>query len=233
MARSPWPRNAAPVPSHFLWTRRSLAVRCMARCHALTATPTWKARNCHTPSRSTRSTAAPAIVTRRSSTRNPCTARRLPGGMPDRNCPADLEGKELPHPVPLNKVNCGSCHSDEAQQHAKSMHGKAIARGDALAPRCVNCHGNHDIVPVKDPRSAVAPMKVPFVCGQCHREGTAVSRNREIAQDNILENYSESMHGEALLKKGVAVAPTCATCHTAHLILPHTDPDSSINRRNI
>jgi nitrate reductase cytochrome c-type subunit len=29
------------------------------------------------------------------------------------------------------------------------------------------------------------------------------------------------------------VAPTCATCHTAHSILPHTDPASSINRKNI
>ncbi|MGD0790716.1 MAG: hypothetical protein ABR920_02995 [Terriglobales bacterium] len=147
-------------------------------------------------------------------------------------CHADLEGKELPHDTPA-RVNCGTCHATEQEQHARSLHGKAIARGDPLAPHCVNCHGNHDIYPVKDPRSAVAPMKVPFVCGQCHREGTTVSRNRPIPQDNILENYSESIHGEALLKKGLSVAPTCATCHTPHLILPHTDPASSINRRNI
>ena len=148
-------------------------------------------------------------------------------------CHADLEGKELPHETPLARVKCGTCHATEQEQHARSLHGKAIARGDPLAPRCVNCHGNHDIYPVKDPRSAVAPLKVPFVCGQCHREGTPVSRNRPIPQDNILENYSESIHGEALLKKGLSVAPTCATCHTAHLILPHTDPASSIARRNI
>jgi len=148
-------------------------------------------------------------------------------------CHADLEGKDLPHDTPLAPVKCGTCHASEQEQHARSLHGKAIARGDPLAPHCVNCHGNHDIYPVKDPRSAVTPMKVPFVCGQCHREGTPVSRNRTIAQDNILENYSESIHGEALLKKGLSVAPTCATCHTPHLILPHTDPASSINRRNI
>ncbi len=147
-------------------------------------------------------------------------------------CHADLEGKDFPHEKPA-PVKCGTCHATEQEQHARSLHGKAIARGDTLAPHCVNCHGNHDILPVKDPRSAVAPLKVPFVCGQCHREGTAVSRNRPIPQDNILENYSESIHGEALLKKGLSVAPTCATCHTAHLILPHTDPASSINRRNI
>ena len=148
-------------------------------------------------------------------------------------CHADLEGKELPHETPLARVNCGTCHESEREQYARSLHGKALAHGDPLAPRCVNCHGNHDIYPAKDPRSAVAPLKVPFVCGQCHREGTAVQRNRPIPQDNILENYSESIHGEALLKKGLSVAPNCATCHTAHLILPHTDPASSIARRNI
>ena len=147
-------------------------------------------------------------------------------------CHADLEGKDFPHDKPA-QVKCGTCHSSEQELYAKSLHGKAIARGDPLAPRCVNCHGNHAIYPVKDARSAVAPLKVPFVCGQCHSEGTPVSRTRQIAQDNILGNYSESIHGEALLKKGLSVAPTCATCHTAHSILPHTDPASSINRRNI
>ncbi len=147
-------------------------------------------------------------------------------------CHADLEGKDFPHDKPA-PVKCGTCHSNEQELYAKSLHGKAIARGDPLAPRCVTCHGNHDIVAVKDQRSAVAPLKVPFVCGQCHQEGTPVSRNRQIAQDNILGNYSESIHGEALLKKGLSVAPNCATCHTAHSILPHTDPASSINRKNI
>ena len=101
-------------------------------------------------------------------------AGSIHGSLQCTSCHADLDGKELPHSTPLAKVNCGSCHSEEAQLLAKSMHGKAAGRGDALAPRCVSCHGNHDILPVKDPRSSVAAMKVPFVCGQCHREGTPV-----------------------------------------------------------
>ncbi len=155
------------------------------------------------------------------------------GSLACTSCHADLEGKELPHATPLAKVNCGTCHSQEQEQHARSLHGKAIARGDPLAPRCADCHGNHDIVSVKDGRSAVAPLKVPFVCGKCHREGTPVQMNRAIEQHNILENYSESIHGEGLLKKGLIVAPNCASCHTPHSILPHTDPKSSIARRNI
>jgi len=155
------------------------------------------------------------------------------GALSCTNCHADLEGKDLPHNTPLAPVQCGNCHSDEFKQHSNSLHGKAIARGDALAPHCVDCHGNHDILPVKDKNSAVAPLKIPFVCGRCHREGTPVQVNRKIDQHNILENYSESIHGEAVLKKGLVVAATCASCHTPHNILPHTDPKSSINRRNI
>jgi len=147
-------------------------------------------------------------------------------------CHADLEGKDLPHGKPA-KVSCGTCHSQEQELYAKSLHGKAAARGDQLAPRCVNCHGNHDIVPVKDKRSAVAPLRIPFVCGNCHQEGTAVQKTRNIDQHDILTNYTESIHGEAVLKKGLTVAATCASCHTAHSILPHTDPNSSIARRNI
>ncbi|HEX9120169.1 MAG TPA: cytochrome c3 family protein [Terriglobales bacterium] len=155
------------------------------------------------------------------------------GSLSCTNCHADLEGKDLPHETPLKRVDCGTCHGEEAKQHAKSLHGRAVAHGDPLAPRCTSCHGNHDILPVKDPRSPVSPMNVPFTCGKCHREGTPVQTQRKIEQHNIIENYAESMHGEALLKKGLTVTANCASCHTAHNILPHTDPGSSIARANI
>jgi hypothetical protein len=155
------------------------------------------------------------------------------GSLSCTNCHADLEGKDLPHEAPLKRVDCGACHGEEGKQHAKSLHGRAVARGDPLAPRCASCHGNHDILPVKDPRSPVSPLQVPFTCGKCHREGTPVQTQRKIEQHNIIENYAESMHGEALLKKGLVVAANCASCHTAHNILPHTDPNSSIARANI
>jgi Cytochrome c3/Doubled CXXCH motif (Paired_CXXCH_1) len=154
------------------------------------------------------------------------------GGVGCTGCHADLEGKDFPHPTPA-KVNCGSCHTQERELYSRSLHGKAAARGDPLAPHCVNCHGNHDIVPVKDKLSAVAPMRIPFVCGSCHQEGTPVQKNRNIGQHDILSNYTESIHGEGVLKMGLTVSATCVSCHTAHSILPHTDPNSSIARRNI
>ncbi len=148
-------------------------------------------------------------------------------------CHADLAGSEFPHAENPAPVDCGTCHTTEQEQHARSLHGRAVAHGDALAPRCVTCHGAHDIVPVADGRSPVSPLRIPYLCGRCHQEGTPVTRQRVIHQDHILENFSESIHGEGLLRKGLVVAPSCASCHTAHAILPHTDPASSIARRNI
>ncbi len=149
------------------------------------------------------------------------------------SCHSDLAGTELPHPENPSGVDCGTCHGEESALHTKSLHGKAVERGDPLAPKCTDCHGVHDILPAGNKHSSVAPLRVPFLCGRCHQEGAQVQRQRVIHQDHILENFSESIHGEGLLKKGLVVAPNCASCHTPHSILPHTDPASSINRKNI
>jgi predicted CXXCH cytochrome family protein len=140
---------------------------------------------------------------------------------------------EIPHAEKMPKVECSSCHEAEKKQFEDSLHGKALARGDALAPRCQNCHGDHGILPVKNPDSRVAPLRILFVCGSCHQEGTKVQEQRSIHQDHILENYSESIHAEGLFKKGLSVSATCVSCHHAHDILPPADPRSSIAKSNI
>lgn len=155
------------------------------------------------------------------------------GSMNCISCHTDLEGKEFPHDEDLKPVDCGICHDTEKALHAKSLHGQALARGDPLAPNCKDCHGTHDILPKSNPLSTIAPLQIPGLCGKCHREGAPVQKQRSIPQDSILQNYSESIHGQGLLLKGLIVAPSCISCHTAHSILPHTDPASSIARDNI
>jgi len=160
-------------------------------------------------------------------------AASIHGQAPCTSCHADLAKKELPHEEKLARATCVGCHTIEEKEHTQSLHGQAIARGDPLAPRCADCHGNHEIVAAKDPRSPVQPARVPYLCGKCHREGAPVQRQRVIHESNILTNYSESMHGVALIQKGLVVTATCVSCHTAHRILRHTDPASSIARKNI
>lgn len=144
--------------------------------------------------------------------------------------------QELPLPhtaADVPPVECGTCHSTEAQLHSESLHGQAAARGDPLAPSCVDCHGDHDVKRSSDPTSPTATMNIPLLCGGCHREGAPVARTRDIPQDQILRNYSMSIHGDGLFRAGLTVTAVCTSCHTSHHILPHTDPRSSISRDRV
>lgn len=149
------------------------------------------------------------------------------------DCHTDLIGADLPHEDDLKPATCGSCHKNEQRDYDISQHGQSNRKGDPLTPTCQLCHGTHQIVEVRSDNSPVAPLKVPFLCGKCHQEGSPVQLMRNIPQTHILENYTESIHGEGLFKKGLTVTATCVSCHSPHLILPHTDKRSSISRGNI
>ena len=150
------------------------------------------------------------------------------------DCHADLEGfEDFPHDENLETVDCGLCHDDIAEIYKNSLHGKEAARGVGLAPRCWDCHGKHDIIPHDSPDSRVTKFNIPYMCGECHKEGTEVTRRYNIPQDSILTHYSLSIHGEGLFKKGLTVTAVCTDCHTAHNVLPHTDKNSSIYKDNV
>ncbi len=149
------------------------------------------------------------------------------------NCHMDLMGAEIPHPEKLDEVDCGICHSGIAEQFVQSLHGLAAQGGDELAPTCTSCHGTHNVKRAGDPESPIAVMQIPGMCGQCHREGTPVQETRAIHQHDIVNNYMDSIHGEGLFRKGLTVTAVCTSCHTAHFVLPHTDPRSSISKERI
>src|SRR5580765_1154413 len=144
--------------------------------------------------------------------------------------PPHFDGKGLTA-SPHAGVACVDCH--RALAKAESLHGQAAARGETLAPTCKSCHGTHDILRPSDPLAATNTINVPLLCNRCHREGSAVQRYYHIPQDSILQNYTESIHGEGLYKKGLLTTAVCTSCHTAHHQLPHTDARSSSARRNV
>jgi cytochrome b subunit of formate dehydrogenase len=149
------------------------------------------------------------------------------------SCHSDLIDAEFPHKEDVAPADCGACHDSISSEYEKSLHGQAIKSGVQLAPRCPDCHGSHDIVSIRSVGSKVSRLNIPFVCGRCHKEGTEVSRTYDIPQDSILDHYSESIHGEGLLRQGLIVTAVCSDCHTAHSVLPHTDKESSIYRDNV
>ncbi|RME01729.1 MAG: hypothetical protein D6814_00925, partial [Calditrichaeota bacterium] len=149
------------------------------------------------------------------------------------SCHEDADVEEFPHKEGLAPVQCGNCHDDISEKYARSLHGKALKQGKYLAPNCSTCHGTHEILPSSNPKAKTYVMNIPSLCGTCHKEGTPVSRLRNIAERNILQNYSQSIHGEGLFKRGLIVTAVCTSCHRSHEILPHSDPNSTINRNNI
>ncbi len=150
------------------------------------------------------------------------------------SCHTDLDGfDDFPHDEKLEVVNCGDCHDDIAELYSESLHGKDVAAGIELAPRCWDCHSAHYVLPKNTLGSQVDKFNIPFMCGKCHKEGTRVTQKYNIHQDSILSHYSLSIHGIGLFKQGLTVTAVCSDCHTAHNVRSHEDALSSIHRDNI
>jgi predicted CXXCH cytochrome family protein len=149
------------------------------------------------------------------------------------SCHSDAGDGDLPHEENLKPVNCGDCHDKADRDFFKGIHGQALALGEKYAPSCIECHGTHQILPPSNPASLTYKMNIPLLCGKCHKEGAPVARTYNISEHNIIENYSQGIHGKGLFKSGLIVTATCNNCHGNHLVLPHTSPNSSVSINNI
>lgn len=123
---------------------------------------------------------------------------------------------------------CARCHADPAymrkynpnlptDQYAKyltSQHGKRFAGGDADVPVCTSCHDAHGIRSKMDPASPVYPTNIPGTCATCHSDAAIMDRHGLPVNQHW--DYSQSVHGQALLFRGDRAAPHCASCHGSH-----------------
>jgi len=143
------------------------------------------------------------------------------------DCHADID--RIPHPDTLAPVNCQRCHFPGnpvgAPEHVnyegyvKSVHGRLRLAGNTKAPLCQDCHGAHLILKHTEPSSRVNVANVPETCGRCH-----------VA---VYAQYERSAHGRSLLVKGNTEAPSCASCHGEHGILPAKENASEVSATNI
>jgi len=148
------------------------------------------------------------------------------------DCHADLAKAELPHAEKLAPVDCSTCHADAVTEFKKSVHAKARAAGNTVAASCVDCHGMHDIRPAKDPESRVSHFNLATTCGKCHGDDAVIAR-AHLPGGNVVHEFEDSIHGRALTKGGLVVAPSCASCHGAHAIVASDAPESRVARANI
>jgi hypothetical protein len=130
-------------------------------------------------------------------------------------------------------VDCSRCHEEVGQQYQRSQHGQLLAANNPNAPNCKECHGTHRVLGKRDPESVTFSTNVPTLCGRCHREGQKAALRYTGRQHEIVQHYNESIHGKGLLKSGLTVTATCTNCHTAHLVLPRSDPQSTVNPKNL
>ena len=144
-----------------------------------------------------------------------------------KNTDKHQEGSEAYTPV-----DCGSCHADEAKVYGTSIHGVSQLMGSTAAAKCKDCHGHHEIQKVSSPDSPVYKMNLPFTCGKCHANA-GISAEYKMKYPTVGAQYQESMHGKALLEKGLIVAPSCNDCHGVHDIKRSIDRSSPINHANV
>ncbi len=150
------------------------------------------------------------------------------GGLPCTACHQELA---VPHPDEPPRARCTPCHEDIVARYAVSVHGYAEHRGYPRAPSCTTCHGNHDILPARDPRSPTHKVRVPETCARCH--GEAGLRTRELVRlPAPFQAYARSVHGRGTAR-GMAAAASCADCHAVHDLKGPADPASRIAPQNV
>jgi len=147
------------------------------------------------------------------------------------DCHGDLTAKHPDDNQPAQPVSCADCHADETSEYADSIHGASHKLGASAAASCADCHGKHDMLPAKHPASPVFKLNLPNTCAQCH-SNTNLTREYHISNENP-GHYLESIHGQALTKMGLIVAPSCNDCHGVHDIKRSVDRESPINHQNI
>jgi hypothetical protein len=106
---------------------------------------------------------------------------------------------------------CARCHSDthlmsgykipadQVARYEKSVHAQMLAQGDASAPTCTTCHGNHGAMPP-------GVGSVASVCGTCHVF--------------FAQLFQKSPHAAVFAKMGL---PGCVQCHSNHEIVRPAD----------
>ena len=131
------------------------------------------------------------------------------------DCHVGFNPSDTPHAKVIKPVQCQTCH--EIAAYDKSIHGRAIVTsvGSKALPAasCKDCHGKHEILSPKDPKSLTNRIHLAATCGKCHE-----------TEDR---HFMLSAHGTAF-EGGVKGAPTCIDCHGEHNVEGTSSKDSKV-----
>jgi cytochrome b subunit of formate dehydrogenase len=126
---------------------------------------------------------------------------------------------------------CGQCHEEVAKEYWDGVHGQLVARGKADSPVCTHCHGEHGIISPSDPRSPVSRARMAEdTCTPCH-DSISLTEKYGIGTGRR-PTFIDTFHGLKTQSGDLFVA-NCGSCHGFHLILPSSDPASSVHPNNL
>jgi len=85
----------------------------------------------------------------------------------------EIADPDLPSTQLVITRNCGSCHKEQLRTYLATYHGQVNTLGYAYTAKCFDCHGNHTIQLVNDPRSSVYDGNRLATCRKCHTNASA------------------------------------------------------------
>jgi predicted CXXCH cytochrome family protein len=137
----------------------------------------------------------------------------------------------------LKTDQCVRCHTGEDNLPAD------LSKEDVhLRPglSCAGCHGGNP--EAEDGDASMSPdagfvgvpskREIPLFCGKCHSNIEVMRKYLPRVATDQVEQYWTSQHGK-LLVKGDAKVADCASCHSAHGILPASDSRSTVYPLNV
>ena len=141
---------------------------------------------------------------------------------PQRHRPCETAGR----------VDCSNCHAQIAEDFFASGHGEAYTDNNPDAPYCTDCHGTHQVLSHLNQSDITYRSNIPQLCGDCHAK-LEQRGLKQTPQGNVEVDYSNSVHGQGWIKKGLLPSAVCTDCHSTHYVLNHEDERSSVYYKNI
>jgi hypothetical protein len=132
---------------------------------------------------------------------------------------------------------CLSCHmglkpelSQYARQWAESVH-------SSVPVFCEECHGGNPYSS-RPPRvgkdgfiGKPSKQAIPVICNRCHADIVYMQKHNIRVDEE--SQYTNSVHGQQLLKKNNPDVPSCVDCHGSHDIRKPDDPKSTVNHYHV
>jgi len=123
------------------------------------------------------------------------------------------------------RVACESCHDKAEKEYKQGLHSKMIMKGTERAAYCHDCHGKHNILASKNPRSMTHVSNIDKTCNRCHADVEFV-KEHALGAALPKEEFKKSVHG-------MTGEIACTNCHGSHNLRSLIDPKSTIFRSNI